>query len=203
MAWRPRREHPIIPPAVFCRNGRAARCWSLAELNGYGFPVPAGRGGNRQGLQPLFCPPPHCACRQGRGESRRTYGTPSFHFSEQGLKPLPIFIQSLRDETAPNPRTCAKLQERVQFTRPLGRQLTPPLCRAGREGLPGQEGPDEFSPLSGLPSLSSPPRPHPVAGPGRRHSPVTGVRGAVNPAPAPAPGRGKTRRHSSGQVQSR
>ncbi|MFA5205893.1 MAG: hypothetical protein WC708_15965, partial [Lentisphaeria bacterium] len=48
--------------------------------------------------------------RQVRGESRRTYGTPSFHFSEQGLKPLPIFIQSLRDEAAPKPRTFAKLQ---------------------------------------------------------------------------------------------
>jgi len=36
--------------------------------------------------------------------SRRTYGTPSFHFLEQGLKPLPIVIQSLRDEIRHTPR---------------------------------------------------------------------------------------------------
>ncbi|MFA5204997.1 MAG: hypothetical protein WC708_11405, partial [Lentisphaeria bacterium] len=59
---------------------------------------------------------PHFACRQVRGESRRTYGTPSFHFSEQGLKPLPIFIQSLRDEATPKSCTCAKLQTAASTT---------------------------------------------------------------------------------------
>ena len=44
--------------------------------------------------------------------SRRTYGTPSFNFLEQGLKPLPIAFQSLQDETAKNLRICAKLQAR-------------------------------------------------------------------------------------------
>jgi len=56
--------------------------------------------------------PPISFCRQVRGESRRTYGTPSFHFPEQGLKPLPIFIQSLRDEAAPHNQTCAKLNKK-------------------------------------------------------------------------------------------
>ncbi|MFA5203501.1 MAG: hypothetical protein WC708_03770, partial [Lentisphaeria bacterium] len=65
-----------------------------------------------------------------RGESRRTYGTPSFHFSEQGLKPLPIFIQSLRDEAAPKPRTYAKLPGACwrQKQRPYGTTCAPVSC---------------------------------------------------------------------------
>ena len=91
-------------------------------MNGCGFPVPAGRGGNRQGLQPrCFVPPISRAVRYAANRGVPT-ARHRFIFSEQGLKPLPIVVQSLRDEAAPKPRTFAKLQAQGQM--PLGKSAS-------------------------------------------------------------------------------